>query len=405
MTNISSPQVAVVTPWYPNSHHPFAGAFVQAMVEATAPGTDMTVYHCAEWGHRLPAAESAAVESAYETLLGYTHRPPRPTPTAGGARLITVPVPLSVGLSYAAIAKRHEVVLRSALGNEPLDAPVVHAHVGLPGGWAALKNSRPGARIFVTEHATFLDRVLEQPEARAMYDELLQHCAGFFAVGDPVRDPLVKAFPQHQDRIGYVPNPISFAAERAEPVRELRRWLFVGNLTERKGVQWLVEAFARCRADDPELTLTLVGDGDLRRALVKQAADLGVADAVRFTGMQPPEEALRLMREHDLLVHPSRFETFGMVVVEAVAAGMALLVTKCGGPEEILAGIEDAAGEMVDVEESSDALVAGYQRLRDRLAAGLDLRPVREQLAGRYGYPAVAEAHHGAWFAREGSDG
>jgi glycogen(starch) synthase len=391
--------VAVVTPWYPTAQQPFAGAFVQAMVEATGPGTDMTVYHCEEWAHRRPPAEAAAIEAAYEVLLGLTHRPARAVPAAGGAGMIRVPVPLSVGLGYAAIARRHEVVLRDALDGMPLDAPVIHAHVGLPGGWAALRNARPGARVFITEHATFLDQVLAQEEARAMYDRMLHESAGLYAVGAAVSAPLLTAFPHHRDKIGLLPNPVSFAETRPRPVTELRRWLFVGGLTPRKGVRWLLDAFARCRADDPALTLTFVGDGELKRPLIKQAADLGVTDAVTFAGIKPPAEALAMMRRHDLLVHPSRFETFGMTVVEAVAAGMPVLVTRCGGPEETLAGVAGAAGELVDVEEGSDALVAGYRTLRDRFPTGLDLDRARRELAARFGYEATAQAHHRVWFA------
>jgi glycogen(starch) synthase len=239
-----------------------------------------------------------------------------------------------------------------------------------------------------------------------MYDDLLHRCTGFYAVGAAVSEPLIEAFPHHRDRIELIPNPVSFERTRPEPVTELRRWLFVGGLTPRKGVRWLMDAFARCRSADPALTLTLVGDGESRRELVKQAADLGVTDAVSFAGVQPPAAAQDLMRRHDLLVHPSRFETFGMTVVEAVAAGMPVLVTRCGGPEETLAGIEQAAGELVPVEEDSDALVAGYQRLRDRFPGGVDLARARRELAGRYGYAAVAARHHGVWFGvGEPSDG
>jgi glycogen synthase len=397
VTDPHTDRVAVVTPWYPSPQQPFAGAFVQAMVDATAPGTTMTVYHCEEWAHRRPPAEAADIESAYDRLLAVTHRPPRAVPTVGGARLVRVPVPLSVGLGYAAIARRHEAVLRAALDGTPIDAPVVHAHVGLPGGWAALHNAAPGARVVVTEHATFLDQVLAQDEARVMYDRLLDGCAGLYAVGAAVSAPLLEAFPHHAGKIGTLPNPVSFGTVRDTPVTALRRWLFVGGLTARKGVTWLLEAFARCHADDPALTLTFVGDGELRRPLAARADELGVTGAVTFAGIRPPKEALALMREHDLLVHPSRFETFGMTVVEAVAAGLPVLVTRCGGPQETLAGLESAAGELIDVEEGSDALVAGYRRLRDRFPHGVDLVRARHELAARYGYPATAAAHRRVW--------
>ncbi|MER7459756.1 glycosyltransferase family 4 protein [Micromonospora sp. NPDC126480] len=392
-----SSDVAIVTPWYPSRHRPFLGAFVRAMVQATSSGPHRTlVYHCDEWVGPYPPAVEAELIRAHHALLP---RILRPQPVDGIAGLLRLPVPLALGLTYAEIAKRHADTVGAALGRGPIDAPVVHAHVGLPGGWAALRNARPDARLFVTEHATFLDAVLAQPEARRMYDELLHRCTGFFAVGRAVRDPLVEAFPHHAHRIAIIPNPVSFAAVRPAPVTDLRRWLFVGGLIARKGVLRLLEAFAQCRREDPTLTLTLVGEGPLLKELRARGAQLGVAEAVRYTGAVGPDEALRLMREHDLLVHPSQFETFGMTVVEAVAAGMPVLVTRCHGPEETLVGIGDATAEFVAVEDDPTSLAEGFRRLRGRFTAGLDLDAARRVLSGRYGYEAVAAAHHRAWFA------
>ncbi|GAA3371518.1 hypothetical protein GCM10020367_22510 [Streptomyces sannanensis] len=397
MEEAASRDAAVVTPWYPTRELPFRGAFVQAMVDATAPGCDrMVVYHCDTWVSAMDEVAVEAVEAANARLLSQAVRP---VPTVGGAELVHLAVTTPRGQDFGPLARNHERQLRAALGGKPIDAPVIHAHVGLPGAWAALQNARPGARVYVTEHATYLDRVLAEPEARALYDEMLHRVDGFLAVGEPIRNVLKAEFPHHADKIQLIPNPISFAETRAEPVTELRRWLFLGGLIPRKGVNWLVEAFARCRAEHPELTLTLVGEGELRAELEERTVELGIDDAVSFLGAVPPARALELMREHDLLVHPSRYETFGMTVVEAVAAGMPVLVTKCGGPQETLAGVEDDAGELIEVEENAETISDGYRRLRTRFEqGGLDLARAQKTLAGRYGYEAVAEAHYRLWY-------
>jgi glycogen(starch) synthase len=388
--------VAVVTPWYPSSQLPFRGAFVRAMVEATAPGAGRsTVYHCDAWVGRLSPERDAEIDRALRAVLPHAAGPNR---TVAGAELITVPVPMPRSLPFAEQARRAADALRLALGGRPIAAPVVHAHVGLLGGLPALRNMRDDARLFVTEHASFLDGMLAEPDGHAGYAELLAACAAFFVVGDPMRDLLAEAFPQFADKLRLIANPIDFDTPRTAPVTELRRWLFVGGLSASKGVDWLLEAFAICRGQDPTLTLTYVGEGALRGRLADRAAELGVADAVTLTGAVAPDLALQLMREHDLLVHPSRSETFGVVVVEALAAGLPVLVTRCGGPEQTLAGIESAAGELIEVEDGADAIVSGYQRLRDRFPAGVELAVARRALAERYGYAAVARLHHDAWF-------
>ncbi|SCL32165.1 glycogen(starch) synthase [Micromonospora pallida] len=388
--------VAIVTPWYPTRQVPFGGAFVQAMVEATVSAWDRaTVYHVDGWGARVPESQDQAIMRAHRKLLT---RAVTETSTVAGAGLWYVPVPMRVGLSFAQFARRNAEALRTVLRGKPIAAPVVHAHVGLRGGWTALENARPDARVYVTEHATFLPTVLAEPDSRAMYDEVISRATGFFAVGEVLRSVLVEAFPHHAHKIGFMPNPISFTAPREQPVTALRRWLYVGSLSERKGVALLLEAFARCRAEDPSLSLTFVGDGRLRSKLTSRAAALGLTDAVSFAGSVLPDQALELMREHDLLIHPSRLETFGMTVVEAIAAGVPVLVTRCGGPEETLAGIEDAVGGLIDVTDDPDTIVDGYRRLRDRFPQGLDLAHARSVLVARYGYDAVGQAHARTWF-------
>ncbi|MGW2819686.1 glycosyltransferase [Streptomyces sp. NPDC001443] len=397
MNQAASRDAAVVTPWYPTRELPFRGSFVRAMVEATAPGCDnLTVYHCDPWVAPMGEAATAAVEAANAELMARAvHR----VPTAGGAELVQFPVTTPRGQGWAAQALNHERQLRSLLGGQPIPADVVHAHVGLPSGWAALKNARPDAKVFVTEHASYLESVLEDPEAVERYDELLAGVTKFLVVGDTITEILKDRFPHRVDKIGRIPNPISFGESRPGPVKDLTKWLYVGSLTERKRVPLLVEAFAQCHAEDPSLTLTLTGEGESHRPVVELIAELGLEDAVTLVGSIPHEQALELMREHDLLVHVSRYETFGMTVVEAVAAGLPLLVTRCGGPEKIFAGIEDAAGEFVPVEENPESISDGYRRLRARFLGGeLDLRRTRAKLDADYGYDAVAQAHYRLWF-------
>ncbi|MFC7479993.1 glycosyltransferase family 4 protein [Luedemannella flava] len=384
-----------MTPWFPTNELPYRGAFVAAMVEAVAPRCDrVAVYHSDLWTAGMSPRGDRRAQRAMHALAPAAARTHR---TAAGVPVTHAPYPIRPGLSFAELGARHDRALRAALGGAPIDAGIVHAHTGIYSGWSALRHMRPDARLFVTEHSTFVDQVLAEPQARVMYEEVLRRATRFFVVGEVPRSMIAAAFPQHADRIAVMPNAIRFDLPRPEPVRQLRRWLFVGHLIERKNVAALIAAFARCRARDDSLTLTIAGTGALYRSLVTQAKELGVADAVEWLGAVPPATALDLLRSHDLLVHPSRLETFGMTLVEAVAAGMPVLATRSGGPQETLAGIESAVGELVDVSAGVDGLVEGYWRLRGRWPDGLDLAEGARQLAERYGYPAVAEAHLRAW--------
>src|SRR5512139_2111547 len=109
--------VAVLTPWYPTPHQKWAGAFVQAMVEATAPGCgEVTVYHTEGWPLRMPPDEAAAAEAAHRRLLPEALRP---LPAVAGARLLRVPA-LMQGSTFAAQAREHAKALGLALNGEPI---------------------------------------------------------------------------------------------------------------------------------------------------------------------------------------------------------------------------------------------------------------------------------------------
>jgi glycosyltransferase involved in cell wall biosynthesis len=388
-------RVAVVTPWYPEPQIPFRGSFVRSMVDAVSPDcAEVTVYHLSLWTVVRPAERRVAIWNAQRLLLP---RSVPPIATGDGVTLYRVPTMAPPTDDWRVKSDEFAGWLAVALGGHPIEAPVVHAHVPLTAGYAALRNCRPDAKVFATEHSSFLADVLAQDGARDRYDEILDRLAGFFVVGDPLREMIADTFPHHADKIRLISNPVDFRAARERPPEELRRWVSVSSLTERKRIDHLLRGFARCFAEDPRLSLTLVGDGDRRHDLEALADELGVAEAVAFRGAVEPHAIPRILAEHDLLVHTSRHETFGMVVVEALAAGIPVLVTRCGGPEHALAGIETAAGQFIDVDDDPAVLVKGYEELRGRYPRGVDLGRARAHLEERYGYEAVARQHFRAW--------
>lgn len=392
-------QVAVVTPWYPEPQVPFGGSFVRAMVEAVAPGcSSVDVYHLNIWTVMRPAGRRRRIWRAQRRLLPRSVPPSR---TPEGATLHRIPVLAPPTEDWRVKSDAFAEWFAVALDGKRIEAPIVHAHVPFTAGWAALEHAAPGARVYATEHASFLAEILAQPRARDRYDAVLDRLDGYFVVGEPLRDLVAAAFPHHADKIRFIANPIDFRAARAEPTRGLRRWLSVAAFTERKRIDHLLRGFALCRNEDPHLTLTLVGDGKERPGLEALAAGLGIASAVDFRGAVEPDAVAAIMAEHDLLVHTSRHETFGMVVVEALAAGLPVLATRSGGPEHALEGIADDVGQFFAVDEDPAVLAKGYTELRGRFPEGLDLARARAHLADRYGYEAVARQHYAAWDGSE----
>jgi glycosyltransferase involved in cell wall biosynthesis len=167
--------------------------------------------------------------------------------------------------------------------------------------------------------------------------------------------------------------------------------LFVGLINFNKGIDLLLHAMARLVARGTQARLLLAGgafyrntrrQSDQIRPLV---STLGLERSVEFLGVQPPNEVARLMRESTVLVLPSRAESFGAVLVEALASGTPVVATRCGGPEDI---VTDDVGLLVpseDPDSLADAL-ANVLRNQDRYVP----EALRADALARFSLPEVA---------------
>jgi glycosyltransferase involved in cell wall biosynthesis len=133
-------------------------------------------------------------------------------------------------------------------------------------------------------------------------------------------------------------------------------------------------------------------------------AGLGLGDRVTLRPPVPPDQVAALMHEHDLLVHASRLETFGMTVIEAIATGTPVLVARSQGPAETLAGLEDSAGQTFEPTDDPEVIASAYRKLRARFDS-LDLPDARAQLLARYGSAAVAAQLREIYTAPRGERG
>jgi len=167
--------------------------------------------------------------------------------------------------------------------------------------------------------------------------------------------------------------------ERPDPAPAEPLVAFAGRHIAEKRVPALVHAFARARAQAPELRLAILGDGPERPAVLRAIEQERLGDAAVAPGFVAVEEVEHTLAGALCMVLPSRREGYGMVVVEAAAQGV---------PSVVVAGPDNAAVELV--EEGANGFVAASAE-PDELAAAI----LRVRAAG----PALREAT-ADWFAR-----
>jgi glycosyltransferase involved in cell wall biosynthesis len=112
--------------------------------------------------------------------------------------------------------------------------------------------------------------------------------------------------------------------------------LYVGRLAPEKNIQLVLDAFQRMRSKDPGLRLVLVGDGPSRKSLEHKYPQ------VIFTGMQRGEALARHYASGDIFIFPSITETFGNVILEAMASGLAIVAFDYAAAREYLRHNESA---------------------------------------------------------------
>jgi len=264
-----------------------------------------------------------------------------------------------------------------------IQADVVHGLVNV----LPLATRRPGV---VTVHDLSFLRLPELfPPFKRVYLTALCRASvararQVVAVSHQTADDLAQAWGVDGERVLVAPNGVDVRFSRGSPeeVRRFRQeralperyWFYLGTLEPRKNLTVLLEAFARWRqrvaptADPPHLILA-GGKGWYYDTIFAQVAAFGLAEFVHFPGFLPDAELPAWYQSAELFLYPSRYEGFGLPVIEAMACGVPVICSNAPGVREV-AG--DAAIQLAP--DDVDAWVAAYSLAATQPAYLAELR-------------------------------
>ena len=214
---------------------------------------------------------------------------------------------------------------------------VIHAHMMSSAVLGRVAGTLLGVPLVTTVHNSF-DR----------HSGLMRLGDAIVAVSRSERELLLaRGFPER--RVALVVNGTLGSARStcaSEPAVGMSRPCVTTmcGLERRKGVHDVIAAFSRVAAAAPEWRLVIAGDGPERAALEQQAASAGCLDRIDFIGYV--DEPSRLLSQTDVFVLASYAEPFGLVILEARAAGCAVIGTRVGGIAEQLG--QDVHGRTID---------------------------------------------------------
>lgn len=196
-----------------------------------------------------------------------------------------------------------------------------------------------------------------------------------------VSDAVLEALPKQENTIR-IYDPVQLEEQQPDYVKEptpTTNLLYLGNYIKGKGQDYALEAFAKAYAQNQSLRIRFAGgtmgldkNADFKSSLQKRAEELGVSSVVSFDTFSSRIELD--IKEADIVLNFSDAESFSMTCLEAAFYGTALVATRCGGPEEIIA--HEQTGLLVpkaDITAMSQAILtlANNEPLRaEYVAAG-----------------------------------
>ena len=194
--------------------------------------------------------------------------------------------------------------------------------------------------------------------------------------------------------IRYIPNGVDsaifFPNRQFKGEKKTNRLLFVGRLTEQKGLSYLLNALSVLSKKHPALLLRLVGEGELRPALEKQTSRLGLKKTVSFLGLLSRESVLSEYQKADIFVLPSLDEGMSNSLLEAMACGLPVLTTDAGDNARLV--VSGAQGLVVP-SANEKALADGLQRLLKNTEGRSHMAKASRQSALDWTWDTVAKQY------------
>ena len=271
------------------------------------------------------------------------------------------------GLMFKNNAKKE---LEDLIKKEDID--IIHGHYLFPAGAAAVEvGNKHNIKTYVTAHGSDMFELYKsKPFMRPTIKKVLKNADGIFAVSKALRQEIIATGVSgiaEKTKLSWNSVDISkFSLKDDESFKkefglfDKPIVLFVGNLIKRKNVGALLEAKKIAKSD---YYLVIVGDGPLSKKLRKKVEDENIPDVI-FTGSRTDVE--NIIPNCDFLVLPSFSESFGLVLIEALACGKPVIGSDVGGISEI---INDDVGLLVNPND-----VSSISNSIDKLVDDEDLR-------------------------------
>ncbi len=375
-------KVLFVTRWYPDSYDPMPGLFIQRLATALTPWCDVVVvcvYPDPE-GKRKNTEVDFYIENEVRVLRIYF----RVSGEKAGA--------LQKSLAFVNYYRVFRRALKSISGFQP---DIIHGHIMTRVGVVAWRLSRQLKIPFViSEHWSryFPENNTYQGLFRKFISRLvIRNASAVIAVSEP----LMEAMKRHRLRnpnYQIIPNIVDTSCFKPALNPSGNAMLTVIHIScfddRSKNISRFLEVVKKVREHRDDFRCLLVGEGPDLEALINYATTLGLHEPeVVFTGLLTGEKLETTLRNADLSVVMSNYETFGTVIIESLASGVPVLSTKVG----IAGSVITAENGLVVDSSETGAFAEALTQMLDR-CRNYDRAMVAASLGERFSPRMVGQA-------------
>lgn len=239
---------------------------------------------------------------------------------------------------------------------------LIHAHFIHPSGIAAaMIGNKINMPIIITEHFGKINEDLLNRGMKRNIRKVYNNISRLIVVSERLKNNLTEAG-FTGEKISVIPNGIDlkkFPKISVKQITDQVKIISIGHLIENKGYQFLIHAISILKKSDININLTIIGEGDYRTTLEKMIIQLKLSGSITLLGYIPHSKINNLLIDSHFYIHPSLSESFSIAVIEAMACGLPVIVTQCGGPEYF---VNDEVGLVIE-KESSEQIAQAIERI------------------------------------------
>lgn len=270
---------------------------------------------------------------------------------------------------------------------------LIHSHVCYLAGFiSALYNKHhKNVHFIITEHSSKVGEYSNHWYNKKIFNFSYRNADRVITVSSSLADELKGlGYAFKSEIIGNVVDTDNYHINSLPISDNEYRLLFIGLMgdNEVKGVQYLLHALKNFIADNSQykVKLTLAGGGTKLQEYIDMSRKLSIQDYCDFKGTVNKDQISKLIMENDILVSSSIKETFGSVLIEAMAGGKPVLATRCGGPQEF---VNDEVGMLVNPKDAK-ALEDGLLRIIENYDK-FDANLIRKYAVENFSYDAIGK--------------